>query len=109
MIGRKEEQKYLLSLIEEEEPQFVAVFGRRIGKTYLIRETFKHEFTFQHTCVSNNQIEPGKRKEIQLEKLSESLKEYGYQACDELKTWNDAFNALKKVIKASEQEKNNFY
>lgn len=106
MIGRKEEKKYLLSLTEEEEPQFVAVFGRRrIGKTYLIRETFKHEFTFQHTGVSNNQIEPGKRKEIQLEKFSESLREYGYNACDELKTWNDAFNALKEVIKASEQEK----
>ena len=35
MIGRKEERDYLLSLINEDEPQFVAVFGRRrIGKTY---------------------------------------------------------------------------
>ena len=106
MIGRKEEKKYLLSLIEEEEPQFIAVFGRRrIGKTYLVRETFGHEFTFQHTGVSNNQIEPGKRKEIQLEKFSESLKEYGYRTSDKLETWNDAFNALKEVIKMSKQEK----
>ncbi len=107
MVGRKEEKKYLLSLKEEEEPQFVAVFGRRrIGKTYLVRETFGHDFTFQHTGVSNNQIEPGKRKELQLEKFSESLKEYGFQStCGKLATWNDAFNALKEVIKLSKQEK----
>ena len=56
MIGRKEEQKLLQSLIKEEEPQFVAVFGRRrIGKTYLIRESFDYEFSFQHT--SRNRFE----------------------------------------------------
>ena len=34
MIGRIEEIAFLKSLIEEKEPQFVAVFGRRrIGKT----------------------------------------------------------------------------
>lgn len=36
MIGRNDEKKYLLSLLEEEDAQFVAVFGRRrIGKTYM--------------------------------------------------------------------------
>lgn len=106
MIGRNDEKKYLLSLLEEEDAQFVAVFGRRrIGKTYLIRESFQHKFTFQHTGVSNNQIEPGKRKEIQLEKFSESLKESGYDIGRKLENWNDAFNALKEVIKASKQEK----
>lgn len=106
MIGRKDEKKYLLSLLEEDEPQFVAVFGRRrIGKTYLIRETFNHKFTFQHTGVSNNQIEPGKRKEIQLKKFLESLREYGYKNDEKLADWNAAFNALKEVIKASKQEK----
>lgn len=106
MIGRKDEKKILLSLLEEEEPQFVAVFGRRrIGKTYLIRESFNHEFTFQHTGVSNSQIESGKRKQIQLEKFSESLKESGYNISGKLENWNDAFNALKEVIKESKQEK----
>lgn len=39
MIGREDEIKYLKSLKSEEEPQFVAVYGRRrIGKTYLVRE-----------------------------------------------------------------------
>ena len=63
MIGRKEEKEYLLSLLEEEESQFVAVFGRRrVGKTYLVRETFNHRFTFQHTG---------------LQTLTKRLKKYG--------------------------------
>ena len=79
MVGRKEEKNYLLSLINEEEPQFIAVFGRRrIGKTYLVRESFGHKFTFQHTGISNNQIEPGARKTAQLNKFAESLKDAGY-------------------------------
>lgn len=106
MIGRKEERKYLLSLTNEEESQFVAVFGRRrIGKTYLIRETFEHKFTFQHTGISNNQIEAGIRKREQLNKFAESLKEAGYTGKDKLETWNDAFNALKEVIKQSSEKK----
>jgi len=106
VIGRREEKKYLQSLIEEEEPQFIAVFGRRrIGKTYLIRESYGHKFTFQHTGISNNQIEPGERKKIQLEKFSESLKDAGYSDFDKLETWNDAFNALKEVIKQSKEDK----
>ena len=49
MIGRKEEKKFLKSLIYEEEPQFVAVFGRRrIGKTFsvydLMSQSHKHRY-----------------------------------------------------------------
>ena len=56
MIGREAELKQLKSLKNEEEPQFIAVYGRRrIGKTYLIRESFGYEFTFQHTGVGNDE------------------------------------------------------
>ena len=42
MIGRVEEQKLLQSLLKEDESQFVAVFGRRrVGKTFLIRESIR--------------------------------------------------------------------
>ena len=106
MIGRKEEKKYLLSLLNEEEPQFVALFGRRrIGKTYLIRETFNHSFTFEHTGISNNGIEAGFRKTAQLDKFFESLKEYGYKSNDKFTSWNDAFNGLKTIINNSKEKK----
>lgn len=106
MIGRKDEQKFLLSLVDEEEPQFIAIFGRRrIGKTYLIRESFQHTFTFQHTGISNNQIDPNKRKLTQLEKFEESLRNYGFEPNKKIESWNEAFNGLKEIIKASKQKK----
>ena len=106
MTGRKDEQEYLNSLLSEDEPQFVAVFGRRrIGKTYLIRESFEHDFTFQHTGISNNEIEPGLRKQAQLDKFAESLEEAGYSSGEKIHSWNEAFNGLKEVIKQSDNRK----
>ena len=41
IIGRKPEQKELLEAANSEYSKFVAVYGRRrVGKTFLIRETF---------------------------------------------------------------------
>ena len=106
MVGRKEEKRTLQALLHEEEPQFIAVFGRRrIGKTYLIRESFNHEFTFQHTGISNNSISVDSRKRAQLEKFEESLLEAGYQCPQKLSSWNEAFNGLKEVIKKSKDKK----
>ena len=80
MIGRKEEIKYLKELINEEEPQFIAVFGRRrVGKTFLVRESFVHSFFFQHTGISNNSLDAGTRKKAQLENFAKSLVNYGYK------------------------------
>ena len=106
MIGRKEEQRLLRSLLEEDEPQFVAVYGRRrIGKTYLVRECFNHQFAFQHTGISNLSIRNESRKQAQLDKFAESLAEAGYSCSHPLNDWNEAFNALKEVIKRSKDKK----
>lgn len=54
LIGRKKEQKRLLMAVASEKSEFVAVFGRRrVGKTFLIRETFKDRFCFYHTGLAN--------------------------------------------------------
>lgn len=106
MIGRHEEKRFLQSLVTEEEPQFVAVFGRRrIGKTYLVRESFDYHFTFQHTGVSNASIKSGSRKQVQLEKFRESLEESGFPCNHRLSTWEEAFGCLKEVIGASPERK----
>lgn len=106
MIGRIEEKKQLQSLLKEEESQFVAVFGRRrIGKTYLIRESFDYQFAFQHTGISSNSLKKRERKQAQFEKFAESLKEAGYVLDKPLSSWNEAFNCLKEVIKRSKETK----
>ncbi|MDR2197349.1 MAG: AAA family ATPase [Coriobacteriales bacterium] len=53
MIGRREEQRILRDTTAKEEAQFIVVYGRRrVGKTYLIRETFAEGFTFSYTGIA---------------------------------------------------------
>ena len=50
VIGRKTEQETLQNLLETDKSEFVAVLGRRrVGKTFLIRETFKNNVPFRAT------------------------------------------------------------
>ena len=54
MIGREAEIKKLMQAYNSESSEFVAVYGRRrIGKTYLVRETLATEFTFAHTGMAH--------------------------------------------------------
>lgn len=96
MIGRKEEKSRLLKYAESDESEFVAVYGRRrVGKTYLIRQTFRDRFSFQHTGVAR-----GRTKE-QLRAFGDSLRECGSDFKDSPKDWFEAFNQLKSVIMKS--------
>ena len=100
MVGRIEEKKLLKSLLKEDESQFVAVFGRRrVGKTFLVRESFDYKFTFQHTGISTDSIIKSARKKTQLEEFSKSLAEAGFKPDKELSTWYEAFDCLKEIIK----------
>ena len=52
IVGRKKEQAILHNLLNSTQSEFVAVYGRRrVGKTFLIRETFSYDFAFQHTGI----------------------------------------------------------
>lgn len=47
LIGRKKQQAELLEAYNSDDSRFVALYGRRrVGKTYLIKQTFKDKFTF---------------------------------------------------------------
>ncbi|MBO4527491.1 MAG: ATP-binding protein, partial [Victivallales bacterium] len=49
-IGREKEQHKLLQALESDHSEFVAVYGRRrVGKTFLIRQTYSEKIVFQHT------------------------------------------------------------
>ena len=97
MVGRTEEKKLLQSLLKEDESQFVAVFGRRrVGKTFLIRESFDYKFTFQHTGISTDSIIKSARKKTQLEEFSKSLAEAGFKSNKDLSTWYEALSCLSR-------------
>lgn len=93
LIGREKEKRILLNALDEEYSQFIAVYGRRrVGKTFLIRETFGNRFDFQFTGAANLTS----RK--QLVRFRRALKEHGQKDTPELTNWGDAFSELKRYI-----------
>lgn len=94
VIGRKEEINKLNRAFDSEYAEFVAVYGRRrIGKTFLIRETFKGRFTFQYTGVLNVS------NQEQLEEFYNNLLAQGLPSDSPMpKTWFQAFHLLEALI-----------
>lgn len=93
LIGREREKQVLLNTLNEEYSQFVAVYGRRrIGKTFLIRETFGNRFDFQFTGAANLTS----RK--QLARFRRALKEHGQTDTPTITNWGDAFSELKRFL-----------
>lgn len=101
LIGRKEEIAKLHRAYNSEYSEFVAVYGRRrIGKTFLIRETFEEDFTFQYSGIFK-----ASNKE-QLKMFYKSLIEQGLDASyPSPKSWFDAFFLLQHLIKKSKKKR----
>ena len=97
MVGRKEEQRILHELALSEESEFVVIYGRRrIGKTFLVRETFGNEFFFSYTGIANMSARQ------QRTEFAKALREFGWSpkdgGVDIPETWFDAFDALRTLI-----------
>jgi hypothetical protein len=101
IIGRKEEINQLERAYKSDHSEFVAVYGRRrIGKTYLIRETFGDKFTFQYTGIFNVS-----NKE-QLGEFYNSLISQGLSLQPSSpKTWFEAFSLLEELIAKSRRRR----
>ncbi|MDY3904094.1 MAG: ATP-binding protein, partial [Candidatus Enteromonas sp.] len=73
MVGRSTEQNELLNLYESNDSQFVVVYGRRrVGKTYLINQTFADKFTFKHAGLSPIELKNMKGRSL----LNKQLKSF---------------------------------
>jgi len=93
MVGRTKEKESLLRAFASDYSEFVAVYGRRrVGKTFLVRETFNYRFTFQHSGIKEG------GKQVQLARFRKSLVTHGLTECPVLKDWFDAFDALRDLI-----------
>ena len=90
IIGRKQEQKELRRLYESDEAEMVVVYGRRrVGKTYLVNQTFAEDgFDFKVTGLYK------KRMAAQLENFTLALREYaGDESLPMAKNWMVCFAA----------------
>ncbi len=100
LIGREKEQKILTEAYQAKEARFVAVYGRRrVGKTYLIRESMGSHFTFHHTGYYGGKLAD------ELFEFCASLREYGLTEFTKPKNWLEAFELLKELIRTSTEKR----
>lgn len=58
LVGRQQEQDVLQKALQSNEPEMVAVTGRRrIGKTFLVRSTYAEKIDFEITGIQNGSPE----------------------------------------------------
>ncbi len=103
VIGRKNEKKKLLSILNSKQPEFLAIYGRRrVGKTYLISEFFKGKGLYFETT---GQLQA--KLSDQLENFTKSLEDVFYQGLEikRSNTWKDAFEQLKNAIDRQGQKR----
>ncbi|MBE7170125.1 MAG: AAA family ATPase [Williamsia sp.] len=89
IIGRETEKAYLLEILKSPDPELVAVYGRRrVGKTFLIRNSFEKQLLFEISGIHNASLNQ------QLENFSEALSLATGLTIAKLDSWMQAFRML---------------
>ena len=102
LIGRQQEQAELENLYNGNRAEFIAVYGRRrVGKTYLIDETFGNRITFRHAGLSpiDNGTRGNNLKE-QLKHFYHSLIAQGMKRSKCPTSWLEAFFMLEMHLQS---------
>mgnify|MGYP003290841557 CR=1 FL=1 len=93
IIGRRSEQKELELCEKSKKSELVCVYGRRrVGKTFLIEQTYGNYFAFRATG-----LEKGSTRQ-QLRAFNQRLMECGDDVKTIPKNWFEAFSRLDKVL-----------
>ncbi|MCB0842972.1 MAG: AAA family ATPase [Bacteroidetes bacterium] len=103
LIGRKKEVKDLEAALQSNRPEFVAIVGRRrVGKTFLIKETYGSFIDFELTGLQHA------KKSDQLQNFIFALKSQlpDFQIKKKPKSWLEAFFLLSNALEEKgKQEK----
>lgn len=101
VIGREKEIKELNKLYDSSLPQFVAVYGRRrVGKTFLIDQTFKNRITFRHAGLSPVDYQQKNLLKDQLKSFYYSLISQGMKKSKCPASWLEAFFMLEMHLQS---------
>jgi AAA+ ATPase superfamily predicted ATPase len=106
IIGRKKEIDILDQAFYSDDPEFIAVYGRRrVGKTYLVRNLFKDRKNTTFFYVSG--IKDGSLEEQIQTFLSELFYTFDYRGPRAgLETsWNNVFRLLTELIRKAPTQK----
>ncbi len=100
IIGRKKEIAELSRFYRSNNPEFVAVYGRRrVGKTFLIDEVFHDNMVFHHTGLSPYDRKRKVTLKDQLQNFYFSLIRHGMDGIDIPTSWMEAFFLLEQYLK----------
>lgn len=100
IVGREEEIKILNKYCESGKNELVAVYGRRrVGKTYLVRETIGEVLDFSFTGVYK---ETAKNQRMLFQK---EINKYTQKKVKTPSDWYEAFDNLKEYLLALGKEK----
>lgn len=101
IIGREKEIKELNKLYDSSLAQFVAVYGRRrVGKTFLIDQTFKNRITFRHAGLSPIDYQQKSLLKEQLKSFYYSLISQGMKKSKCPTSWMEAFFMLEMHLQS---------
>ena len=107
MIGRAREIKRLKDLYNSGKAELVAIHGRRrVGKTYLVNETFRGMITFHHAGLSPielGQMSGASPLRKQLKHFYNSLIAQGMKRSRCPDNWLDAFLMLELFLQEKDQ------
>ena len=93
IIGREYEQKLILERCKSNKAELIAIYGRRrVGKTFLVRKVFNDQFAF--SFIGMYEVS----RAVQLEQFRMALAQYAKQTVPKLKTWFEAFAALREYL-----------
>ena len=105
MVGRQPEITALKERYMSPEAEFIAVYGRRrVGKTYLIDETFKGLITFRHAGLSPAEWHGKNLMAAQLDHFYQSLQLHGARPDHRPKDWLEAFFMLEMWLQSADTE-----
>ena len=97
IIGRREEIRELERCEKSKKSELICVYGRRrVGKTYLVEQTFANYFAFRATGVESGNTR------TQLKSFHQRLVEAGDKTKHIPKNWFEAFSRLETVLETED-------
>lgn len=100
IVGRDNEIKILETAYKSDYSGFIAVYGRRrVGKTFLVRETFGRKFSFSYSGMANVTTK------MQLHNFYTVLRQHGFKKGSSPTNWIDAFALLAQYLENCHSKK----
>ena len=99
IVGRKAEQEILNECMASNKSEFIALYGRRrIGKTFLVRETLGADFVFYASGILDGTCAE------QIANFNKEVVNFGGSHLPPAENWNEAFDNLLSLIEASKKD-----